>query len=715
MSTILKLNQSITTFRTRRAEGKARRKRVRKAPETSARLRWLTFAAQLTGLIALAYVSALWSVAFIAALILAIGHAYAYRYCRKPNKIGRAATFIGFHLLLVWTVAGFMLGLPYPQIQLAMLAMGVVSFELFSRLNLYSGIGFGLLALYAAATLSRDYIYGLFLLTFIAFLLIFLWTADSEDGVKDNPIVVQPHRSAQKAGTMGVWAGLAMAFAVFVLIFGVITFLFSPRYASLPLFPPVTLNVPIKGGATGGVINPAVPIVQIQGWSNEKSDYYYGFDTQLDLSYRGGLNETLMMYVRSPVWSYWRSHAYNEYNGRTWAQSDNTVESITNKSGDIYFLEEGATSTSDYGISFYVMQPMPNLVFTAGDPSMLFIAADDLSRDSDDSLRVGEPIPPTSSYTILTAPVHSEPEELRTAGTVYPSAIANRYLQLPESVTERTRQLGREISSNAPTPYDKTVAIRDYLLTTYPYDFFPPPLAPNADAVDQFLFEDQRGVCEMYVSAMVVMLRDQGIPARLTAGFGSGEYNSITGYYEVRANDAHAWTEVYFPDHGWVPFDPTPGWTGDPQMGEAQRWVFSNWTGGMVDLSGISLNTAVFADISFLSTISIILRIGAGLMVTAVFLLLLRELRRRWEWKRPFRYSSPPSHPARRQILRVYRRAQRRHRARRHLFQTVGEHASIYPDFAALKEAVDIAAYRPEPPEDKIVEQVKKFEVEDVK
>src|SRR5262249_14242903 len=149
----------------------------------------------------------------------------------------------------------------------------------------------------------------------------------------------------------------------------------------------------------------------------------------------------------------------------------------------------------------------------------------------------------------------------------------------PTTVTQRTHDLAVQITAPVSTEYDKGVAVRDYLLKTYPYDYFPPAQPPNTDAGDQFLFVYKRGVCEHFVSAMVVILRRGGIRARLVAGFGSGTYNAFTNYYEVRANDAHAWVEVYFPRYGWVPFDPTPGWTGDPQTGTVARWVFSGALG----------------------------------------------------------------------------------------------------------------------------------------
>src|SRR5690606_6807595 len=88
--------------------------------------------------------------------------------------------------------------------------------------------------------------------------------------------------------------------------------------------------------------------------------------------------------------------------------------------------------------------------------------------------------------------------------------------------------------------------------------------------------------------AMVVMLREIGIPARFVVGYGSGTYNPFTGYYEVRANNAHSWVEVYFADFGWIPFEPTPGWEGNLETGTVQRWVFSDLLAG-ADLPQIPL------------------------------------------------------------------------------------------------------------------------------
>lgn len=89
--------------------------------------------------------------------------------------------------------------------------------------------------------------------------------------------------------------------------------------------------------------------------------------------------------------------------------------------------------------------------------------------------------------------------------------------------------------------------------------------------IESFLFEDQRGHCEYFASAMVLLLRSQGIPARLITGFLGAEFNAIEGYYVVRQSNAHAWVEAFVPGEGWLVFEPTPP-SGRPGMGSTSRW-----------------------------------------------------------------------------------------------------------------------------------------------
>ena len=161
------------------------------------------------------------------------------------------------------------------------------------------------------------------------------------------------------------------------------------------------------------------------------------------------------------------------------------------------------------------------------------------------------------TYQLTSSVPLSEPEELREAGTEYPTWIVDRFTQLPAELPQRVRDLGAQWAAGYGTPYDKAKAIEDNLRRiTYTTTIDPP--AFNADGVDHFLFNLRKGYSEYFASSMAVLLRTQGIPARLAAGYTTGE-SVEEEFYLVRDTNAHAWVEVYFPSYGWIGFEPTPG------------------------------------------------------------------------------------------------------------------------------------------------------------
>ena len=152
-------------------------------------------------------------------------------------------------------------------------------------------------------------------------------------------------------------------------------------------------------------------------------------------------------------------------------------------------------------------------------------------------------------------PMVSE-SELRSASLLYPPRLLETYLQLPP-LDPRIRALAEKTTSSSANEYDKVLSLERYLVSHYSYtlDLTGPP---TNDPLAEFLFERRSGNCEYFASAMTVMLRGIGIPARYVTGFLAGEYNEVGGDYIVRESDAHAWVEVFFPDYGWITVDPTP-------------------------------------------------------------------------------------------------------------------------------------------------------------
>lgn len=163
----------------------------------------------------------------------------------------------------------------------------------------------------------------------------------------------------------------------------------------------------------------------------------------------------------------------------------------------------------------------------------------------------------TTAYDVVSWATDVNADQLNTASDQYPDAIRAAYLQLPATLPQRVRDLAHQITSGAATPYAQALRLQTYLRETRPYRLDVPPPPSGQDAVDYFLFNAPGGFCSYYASAMAVMLRVEGIPARVVAGYTTGEFDYELNAYRVPASAAHAWVEVYFPDYGWVEFEPT--------------------------------------------------------------------------------------------------------------------------------------------------------------
>ncbi|HEX8181147.1 MAG TPA: DUF3488 and transglutaminase-like domain-containing protein [Pyrinomonadaceae bacterium] len=152
-------------------------------------------------------------------------------------------------------------------------------------------------------------------------------------------------------------------------------------------------------------------------------------------------------------------------------------------------------------------------------------------------------------------------------------AAARRYLQLPDKLDPRIFQLARSwvVGARADTNYDAARVIEWHLQHDFTYSL--DRTATGPDPLADFLFRVRAGHCEYYSTAMTVMMRTLGVPARVVNGFQQGEYNEAADAYTVRQADAHSWVEVYFPQNdAWVTFDPTPE-AGRPGGAVANGWL----------------------------------------------------------------------------------------------------------------------------------------------
>jgi transglutaminase-like putative cysteine protease len=161
-------------------------------------------------------------------------------------------------------------------------------------------------------------------------------------------------------------------------------------------------------------------------------------------------------------------------------------------------------------------------------------------------------------YTMYGSVSAATEEQLIAAGTDYPSWIVETYLQLPDDVPDRVHGEAENVTAGGQSPYEKAKLLEAHL-RTYPYDLLVDSPPAGTDAVDYFLFELKRGYFDYHATAMAVMLRELGIPARVAVGYALDPSEvEVGGQYLIRKDDAYSWVEAYFPQYGWVNFNPTP-------------------------------------------------------------------------------------------------------------------------------------------------------------
>ena len=171
-----------------------------------------------------------------------------------------------------------------------------------------------------------------------------------------------------------------------------------------------------------------------------------------------------------------------------------------------------------------------------------------------------DPAAPGKTYTTVGAVSAAAVPTLLASGTAYPQAIIDGYTGVPATTPPEVADLARQEAGNARTPYEAARRIESYLRRTYRFTLDPPPAPPRRDAVAAFLFDQRAGYFDQFSSAMAVMMRSLGIPARVATGFvlDPADVDSVTKMYTVTEQRAWTWPEVYFPNLGWVEFNPTP-------------------------------------------------------------------------------------------------------------------------------------------------------------
>jgi transglutaminase-like putative cysteine protease len=274
---------------------------------------------------------------------------------------------------------------------------------------------------------------------------------------------------------------------------------------------------------------------------------------------------------QAPVGAHWRLTALDTFDGTIWRSSYQTNE----VDGTLPRPVESGPEARSVRQTITVLALAAIWLPAAYEPVAIDAGGADIDYDAHSSTLIVDRSVDTSDgmeYMVDSTVPHWTAEELRQAPDEIPDAIAQRYLQLPGDFSESIREEALRLTTDAPTAYDKAIALMSHLRS---FEYTQEPQGGHSvDALERFLFENQRGYCEQFAGAFAAMARSIGIPARVAVGFTKGiqDPNEPT-LFRVTGKHAHAWVEVYFEDHGWVTFDPTPGrappgaeaWLGVPE------------------------------------------------------------------------------------------------------------------------------------------------------
>jgi transglutaminase-like putative cysteine protease len=283
-----------------------------------------------------------------------------------------------------------------------------------------------------------------------------------------------------------------------------------------------------------------------------------------DRSVLGGprdLGNEVLFDVRARSGRYWQAMVYDRYTGSDWINTDDhklLLPPGQAVSPNAWLIRQEMTQT----VAIYL--PNSTQLFAAPEPlrvpsisTRANITFDQGRVNSVSALYSNNPLRAGNVYQIVSAISQADPDTLRQSGTAYPDWVERRYLQLPDTVTDRTRELAREITTGYGNNFDKAQAIEQYLRENLRYDLSVPAPPEGQDFVDFVLFDLESGYCDYYASSFIVLARSLGIPSRIAMGYAQGEYDEDANAYRVRASNGHSWPEVFFPEYGWIQFEPT--------------------------------------------------------------------------------------------------------------------------------------------------------------
>ncbi|MBI4219969.1 MAG: hypothetical protein HY682_07505 [Chloroflexi bacterium] len=571
-------------------------------PETSGWLRAVAFAAAAWSIVTLLVVGAPPLIPLISLIGIAAGHLFSYR------RIGRSTPFvslaIGIFIValgiymrndLVAAIRGDRLPVAY-----FMLATGAASaFDLRTRASLYTQLLFAGIVIFFASEIAFAASFAPLLATYALLAMGFFarsWLEDETQGRKKIGLKTP-------GGKVLVWAGIGAgvvasgALAFFLLPWNKAQTPHAPQFAVLPFsgtengeIPPLSPEAARRltqqrqaslgelsasassgqGAGSGDMLAGAVgeggvgiPGVQELG----KDGLSVDVAVAEPLLPPGPMTDELVMYVRSPVASYWRGRTYDTFDpdGREGQGEWLASKSEQAKPLPPPYLARRSQGDDDtrYLQTVFLHSDLGSTLLAGYEP----IAAS-VPRGDDGKPQLSD----GTTYQVVSSQPSLTQERLRNDRSRWLDA---RYSTLPDGMGYLHALTG-QLTRDATTHFDRAVAIASYLHQLKMDETAASQLEPSG-SLESFVFGEASGTSLDYATAMVLMARAAGLTARLATGYLPGSYNPLSGANKVDGQDAHVWAEIKFDRAGWVPFDPAPR----PDMPVPSATVRSPSSGGL--------------------------------------------------------------------------------------------------------------------------------------
>lgn len=539
-------------------------------------LRWSTWILIASGYLALASVSAIGPVILLIPILALSFAPWAERLDARYAAYGIATRALTIAYCCFLPLSLMNLGL---MTAVVTLAIYIQCYTLLHRKNVRNYYHLFLMSLFlmlSACVQSPEPVIGFVM---IVFLISAVWANIMLRVVVEEERLLRPthvdlvsldylkHHGRQRRQWHGVPAMAALlSFAIIVMT--ALTFVLTPRMEA-------------------GILGRSQTVVQTTGLSES-----------VDLE-SGGLisqDETPVMMVRfpdeetgqidNPDWLYWRVTTLNDYRGNSWSSVESNlldpgIRNLSNQARDQRNrnrLERTVRPGRELVHQSIYMDDVPQMGLPTLD-LVQRVQVDENMRgvelvwgpDRDFTVRLNKTGSRRLTYDVWSEPGEPTADELRTAPEDFSDIYdADWELFTSHPLGEQSVAIAQSLTEGESTLYDKVYAVEQYLSgQNYLYTLnVPPPVSESV--VDSFINETRRGHCELFSTAMALMLRSQGIPTRVVRGFRGGEWNESDRTYTIRSSMAHLWVEVWFPEFGWIVFDPSP--QGDrPELSQFDR------------------------------------------------------------------------------------------------------------------------------------------------